>query len=49
VRVTAVVKGPKVPAASGGHRQSAIRHAVESFEGAATAGCPRHKSKGMSM
>jgi len=34
VRVTAVAKGLKIPVAGGRHRQSAIRHAVESFEGA---------------
>ena len=43
VRVTAVAKGPKVPVAGGGHMQSAIRHAVQSLDGAATAGRPRHK------
>jgi transposase len=39
VRVTAVAKGPKVPVAGGGHKQSAIRHAVESFEGAVALRC----------
>lgn len=39
VRVTAVAKGPKVPVAGGGHMQSAIRHAVESFEGAVALRC----------